>query len=345
MMRISICIPQYNRIEYLKINLEKIALQKNADIEVIVSDDASTDDTPMQISEIQTTYPFPLVYFRFEQNQGYDRNLRKSLELAKGEYCFILGNDDTLNQPDDIEWLVKWLTENQKPDVGFCNSSQFSNVKVIISRASENAVIGKGPDIAIKYYRSFSFVAGIIIKKSVFKKFNTNLTDGSIYSQMYFCTKIIVEGNSLFTLNRPMVLQQITLDSKIANSYLDTLPKKLTDYKPVNDGGLHNVIYVTNLAFSKLPNHSKYTYLILKGIYKYTYTFWLFDYRRHHSYISSINLASGLFPLKIALFKSLNIFRQFYILFFYTCMTLTGLLLPVTIFKILERKIYAIIKK
>jgi len=344
-MKISICIPQYNRIEYLKINLEKISLQKNANIEVIISDDASTDDTTSQIAEIQKTYSFPLIYFKFEKNQGYDRNLRKSLELATGEYCFVLGNDDTLNQPNDIEWLVKWLTDNEKPEVGFCNSALYSNEKTIISRAAENVVLGKGPDIAINYYRSFSFVAGIIIRNDVFKKFNTDLTDGSIYSQMYLCTKIIVEGNRLFTIKQPLVLQQITLECKLANSYLDTLPKKLTEYKPVNNGGLHNVMYVTNLAFSKLSNHSNYTYLILKGIYTYTYTFWLFDFRRHHSYISSINLASGLFPFNIQLFKKINLFRKVYILFIYTLMTLVGLLLPVTIFKKLERKIYAFIKK
>ncbi|RZL40336.1 MAG: glycosyltransferase family 2 protein [Pedobacter sp.] len=179
-MKISICIPQYNRIEYLKINLEKIALQKDTNLEVIISDDASTDDTARQIAEIQKTYPFPLTYHKFERNVGYDRNLRKSLELASGDYCFILGNDDTLRNDLVINELSFFLKNNNFPDVGFCNSADYLNKNNLQIRAQQTKNIGSGAEIALKYYSSFSFVAGLIFKKSAFDSVNTSKLDGSV---------------------------------------------------------------------------------------------------------------------------------------------------------------------
>src|SRR5882762_3647511 len=120
-MKISLCIPQYNRIQYLLKNLSIIALQSYADIEVAISDDASTDNTEEEITRFTKTYKYPIVYFRHPVNVGYDANLRKSLEMANGDYCIMMGNDDTLKGADAISNLVNFLEKNKLPELGFCN--------------------------------------------------------------------------------------------------------------------------------------------------------------------------------------------------------------------------------
>src|SRR5436190_2230332 len=95
-MKISLCIPQYNRIQYLLKNLSVIAAQSYNGIEVCISDDASTDNTEEEIKKFIPGYKYPLLYFRHAKNVGYDANLRKSLEMATGDYCIMMGNDDTL---------------------------------------------------------------------------------------------------------------------------------------------------------------------------------------------------------------------------------------------------------
>src|SRR4051812_41526616 len=108
-MRISICIPQYNRIDYLLQSLKTIEEQSYDDIEVVISDDCSTDDTQARIKKLQTTYRFPIVYHRNRMNLGYDANYRKSIELGSCVYCLVIGNDDGINGKNRIKQLVDYL--------------------------------------------------------------------------------------------------------------------------------------------------------------------------------------------------------------------------------------------
>jgi len=344
MIKISICVPQYNRIEYLKINLERIALQKDANLEVIISDDASTDDTTNQIAELQKTYPFPITYFKFENNQGYDRNLRKSLELASGDYCFVLGNDDTLADDFVINRLTHFLENNNLPDVGFCNSADYLDVNNIQIRAKQTSNIGSGTEIALKYYSSFSFVAGIIFKKSAFDSVNTSKLDGSVYVQIYLATLIIIRGGCLFTIKEPMVLKDIRVNNEIANSYLDTLPKTKSDYK-ILDAGLPSYANVCAMAFKDAGlNGTKYYYKIIKRIYQFTYPFWLIDYRKNSALIAAKGLKEG---LKLKHFKNYKMFSskdQLKLKGYYTFSTILGLNIPIVVFKTLKNYLYRVAK-
>jgi len=343
-MKISICIPQYNRIEYLKINLEKIALQKKANIEVIISDDASTDDTELQIAEIQETFPFPLLYYRFDQNQGYDRNLRKSLELANGEYCIILGNDDTLADEFALNRLVIFLKKNDMPEVGFCNSADYLNINDIQVRASKTAVIGTGKAIALKYYSSFSFVAGIILKKSAFDNVNTSKLDGSIYVQIYLACVIILNGGRLFTIQDTLVLKDVRVDNNIANSYLDNLPRLKKEYK-VLDAGLPSYAFVCATAFKDSGiTDQLYYYKVVKRIYLFTYPFWLFDYRNHSARIAAIGLKNGLKPKVFKEYGKFSFWIKAKLNVYYTWSTIIGLYLPLVFFNKLKKNLYKIAK-
>jgi glycosyltransferase involved in cell wall biosynthesis len=179
-MKISLCIPQYNRIEYLVKNIETISAQTYPDIEIVISDDCSTDNTEAEIRKLQPQSRFPIVYRRSSTNLGYDRNLRQSLEMASGDYCFVLGNDDTLNGPDAIRFLVEFLRANDCPEIGFCNSAAYTKPSEVTERAARTAVVGSGKAVALKYYRSFSFVAGVIFKRDAFLEVNTDQYDRSI---------------------------------------------------------------------------------------------------------------------------------------------------------------------
>src|SRR5688500_1755404 len=126
-MKISICIPQYNRIRFLLQSLEMIAGQSYDDIEVVVSDDCSTDDNEARILELQPAYKYPLVYKRNEQNKGYDANYRQCISIASGDYCIVIGNDDSINGKDGIQFLADFLRENDFPEIGFCNFVEASD--------------------------------------------------------------------------------------------------------------------------------------------------------------------------------------------------------------------------
>lgn len=226
-MKISICIPQYNRINYLLRSLTIIEEQTYSDIEIVISDDCSTDETEIMIKELTPRYKYPIIFNKNEKNEGYDRNYRKCIELATGEYAFVIGNDDTIYGKQSISFLVNFLRLNNFPDVGFCNMIEERTNNTLIERAAATKVIGKGPDVATKYYSCFSFVGGLIYKISTFNKFNTAKYDGSIYAQMYLGVLMIASGNSLFSIKEPLVLKDLLLEGKFRSSYRDRIAKKV----------------------------------------------------------------------------------------------------------------------
>lgn len=344
-MKISLCIPQYNRIHYLLKNLSVIEQQTYPNIEVAISDDASTDNTEAEINELVKTYKFPIIYYRQPVNIGFDANLRKSLELATGDYCIMMGNDDTLSDREGIDKLVNFLKSRDLPELGFCNYTEDHSPGEVMARAFCTEVMGTGEAVALKYYRSFSYVAGIIIKKQTFEQVNTSKADGSVFVQMYFAARIIAGGGRFFMYNEPLIIKDIRIDGLMANSYRDTLMKKWSDFKPI-DGGLKQVIWAVVEGFKDAGSDAgKISYQILKNIYRFTFPYWLMDYRSNGSFIGAVAMTKGLQPSGIAQFQNLGLIKKIKIEGYYYFSTLVGLFIPVAIFKKVKMRIYKLIKK
>lgn len=97
---VSIGIPTYNRANRnLRKVIERALGQTYANIEVIVSDNCSSDHTPQLVRSIEDPR---LRYFRQEVNRGANANFNYCLEQARGEY-FLLFHDDDMIDEDMIE--------------------------------------------------------------------------------------------------------------------------------------------------------------------------------------------------------------------------------------------------
>lgn len=94
-MRLSVCIPTYNREAFLADTLESVIAQATDEVEIVVSDNASEDDTEGLVARFKERFA-RITYHRAEANQGADRNYLKAVELAQGDYCWLLGSDDRI---------------------------------------------------------------------------------------------------------------------------------------------------------------------------------------------------------------------------------------------------------
>lgn len=118
---LSICIPTYNRSKYLKECLDSIVSQmSNQDIyeqiEIVITDNASTDDTTKTVQEFQKKYS-NIHYFRNEKNLGFDRSFTKLIEKSRGKYCLSIGDDDAFFE-GSIAMLLQKIQDTDVPYFG-----------------------------------------------------------------------------------------------------------------------------------------------------------------------------------------------------------------------------------
>lgn len=108
-MKVSVIVPTYNYGKFLSRALQSIIKQTHNDIEIIVIDDASTDDT----QDIVKSYP-QVIYKRNSVNLGVSASRNKGIEIASGDIITFLDADDWL-QPDAIERQLPYFAD---PSIG-----------------------------------------------------------------------------------------------------------------------------------------------------------------------------------------------------------------------------------
>ena len=123
MKYLSVCIPNYNRLEKLNKLLLTVADQIlqfsfEDEVEICVSDDCSIENPTNLISKIRIQYPnIDIRYKRNSTNMGMDYNFLNSVLLSDSLYCWIIGNDD-LPTKDGIKIAIENLkNEDNKIDL------------------------------------------------------------------------------------------------------------------------------------------------------------------------------------------------------------------------------------
>lgn len=88
-------MPTYNYGGYIATALESVRAQADDRVEVVVLDGGSTDDTPQVVEKMAAGWP-GLRYARQPTRGGIDADMARSVELARGDYCWLLSADDAL---------------------------------------------------------------------------------------------------------------------------------------------------------------------------------------------------------------------------------------------------------
>lgn len=128
---LSICIPTYNRCNYLEDTLKSIIVQLTPEVEIVISDNASTDQTELIVGEFSKKYK-DIIYSRAEKNNGPDANFLRVVSLGRGEYCWLLSDDDTI-MPGGIATILQAIKD--QCDIYTFNETTCDNkMKPIIKR-------------------------------------------------------------------------------------------------------------------------------------------------------------------------------------------------------------------
>ncbi len=109
--RVSVIIPTYNRAPMLREALESVRRQNLKEVEIIVVDSESTDETAQVVREFQ-----PGVKYLLQKRLGVSAARNYGIEQATAPYIAFLDSDDLWIVPEKLERQISFLEKN--PDVG-----------------------------------------------------------------------------------------------------------------------------------------------------------------------------------------------------------------------------------
>lgn len=166
--RVSICIPTYNRADMVGCAIASALAQTYQDIEVVVVDNASTDN----IEEVVASFDDPRLRFvKNEENLGLFGNFNRCIEVARGEFLHILHSDDYID-PDFTETCVAFFYEH--PNVALTSTSarlQLLNKTIQFTWAEKNTIL-PAPEGFRTLLRERSFIncPSVMVRRELYKE-------------------------------------------------------------------------------------------------------------------------------------------------------------------------------
>jgi glycosyltransferase involved in cell wall biosynthesis len=197
--KVSIIIPVYNGSKYIIETLISCARQTHRDLEVLIINDCSTDDSKNLIEEfIITDERFQLI--DNNDNLGIVKNVNKGIDLSTGEFIITLGHDDIL-LPDHI---LIMLQEIQTEDsLIYCNADLIDGCGQIIGiQISEQHNLRNIAELKYRFMLGNTINScGLMFRKSSAMKVGkwTVLPEFPHYGEWLFWIKLLTVGKIRYT--------------------------------------------------------------------------------------------------------------------------------------------------
>ena len=244
-IKLSICIPTYNRGGYIGSTIESIVTQYNDMVEIIISDNCSTDNTEQVVQQYQQQFK-RIYYSIWDKNVGADRNFLKVIELAHGEYCWFMGSDDVV-QPYALAHVLMQLDKHPGITGASVNQAIYSNDMVT---EIKGVPIASGQLMADRLFKDtdacfsmlglyFGYLPGQIVKRIIWNEVASTENLEPYYNAF---VHVYIVGEML--KKHPNWLY---------------IHKKCVGYRSGNDsflqeGGLYNRQVIAHANFEKIVN-------------------------------------------------------------------------------------------
>lgn len=232
-IKLSICIPTYNRERFLADTLESIISQLDNDIrssvEICISDNASTDNTEDLVKKYSKGHPH-IVYYKWQQNMGADRNYLKVVEIAHGEFCWLFGSDDVM-MPGAIKCVLAELEtqpdvvlyERSESNIELCSKPTYPLWTTLPGDFDFDSVHER--DRFLQYLTScrsfgglFSYLSVIVFKRLRWHSIaNKDRFVGSAYVHVHVLLEILKQGAAFHYRSAVVVLCRIGNDSFLSD--------------------------------------------------------------------------------------------------------------------------------
>ncbi len=197
---LSICISTYNRADWIAVGLKNLVAMipvPRADVEILICDNTSTDHTPEVVQPYVGRSDF--TYIRNEKNVGMLGNLRVTSQNARGQYIWVLGDDD-LPFPESIDNIINCINTDPNLAMVYLNYSYtfekdaksvtdidaFLKVSNKLIEDTPN-MFGKLKDICTFNENLFTGIYCMVFRRDHALRVYSQDTSGRIFSTMKNC--------------------------------------------------------------------------------------------------------------------------------------------------------------
>lgn len=223
-MKLSICIPTYNRCSFLIDAIENTIIQAKeygliGNIEFCVSDNCSTDNTKAELLKLKNKFKDVDINLNFnEENIGPDRNFIKVMSMASGKYSILKGDDDYIKE-GSLVTIFNLIEKN--PSIGLfisdvdmvdTNHNYVGTVDYLREKYEELIVDFTNESEARSYFTLCncvhalgSFISGVIYKTDATKCDFDESFIGTAYAFQYYFWKYLTSGHKLMYTNKKFI--------------------------------------------------------------------------------------------------------------------------------------------
>lgn len=236
--KVTILVPNYNHALFLRERINSILSQTYQNFEIILMDDCSSDNSLEILNEFKTHHKVSHCFFN-KFNEGYGKQWKKGISVAKGEYIWIAESDDFADETFLAE-LIPMLDENPNAGLVYCQSykvDEQSNINKINSdwtsdlddKRWDSNFTNNGLHEINNYLCKKCTIpnaSGVLFRKS---KLNLNdIQEDFIKMGDWYLWISILKKTELIFSSKPL---NYFRDTSFSTRVLDTVPKLLKWYQ------------------------------------------------------------------------------------------------------------------
>lgn len=223
---VSIIIPIYNALNYIEECLSSVFRQTYPHIEIIVIDDASTDNSAELVENILKKSPFPFCLIKQNENRGVSVARNTGINKAEGEYIYLLDADDYI---DDhcIECFVS-IAKRDMCDMVFARHKDISADGSVISEYKKlNDTIFDNPFLAHVQDKLTTMAGNRFVRRDFLLSSGVKFKENTRYEDNIWSFSLAIKAKKVSTTGTVTYYYRMHNDSFTSSSKYDS--KKL-DY-------------------------------------------------------------------------------------------------------------------
>lgn len=228
---ISVIVPIYNAEKYLQRCVDSILTQEYQSVELILSDDGSTDRSGKMCDEYAMRYRQVKVIH--DMNGGVSKARNRALDVAKGEYLVFVDADDVLANDKVFSNCMKLVMEHH-PDVLFWDCDEFADGEEIPVVSEINPQNAKWVDQKEEVENYITKVAlwRFLLSREVTegKRFEEDVVLGE---DTLFLTQVLLDAKNLIDTNGIGYLRRLCAESLVHSKYKPGQAEKMYELQNV----------------------------------------------------------------------------------------------------------------